>query len=92
MVKVFMIMHHIALYTPCVALVNCGHLLHIRWIMWSRRRKIKWSKSNGCSEIPKYQVARILTLLRIKTSPDASNHIPLALVIFISYLLLLNVH
>jgi hypothetical protein len=23
-------MHHIALCTPCIALVNCGHLLHIR--------------------------------------------------------------
>jgi hypothetical protein len=22
--------HHIALYTICIALVNCGHLLHIR--------------------------------------------------------------
>jgi hypothetical protein len=23
-------MHHIVLYTPCIALFNCGHLLHIR--------------------------------------------------------------
>jgi hypothetical protein len=23
-------MHHITLYTPCIALFNCGHLLHIR--------------------------------------------------------------
>jgi hypothetical protein len=26
-----MIMHYIALYTPCIALFNCGHLLHI-WV------------------------------------------------------------
>jgi hypothetical protein len=25
-----MIMHHIALCTPCIALFNCGHLLYIR--------------------------------------------------------------
>jgi hypothetical protein len=24
------IMHHIALCTPCIAIVNCGHLMHIR--------------------------------------------------------------
>jgi hypothetical protein len=23
-------MHHIALCTPCIALFNCGHLLHMR--------------------------------------------------------------
>jgi hypothetical protein len=25
-----LIMHHIALYTPCIALFNCCHLLHIQ--------------------------------------------------------------
>jgi hypothetical protein len=30
MVKVLIIMHHIALCTPCIALVNGGHLLHMR--------------------------------------------------------------
>jgi hypothetical protein len=25
-----MIMHHIVLYTPCITLFHCGHLLHIR--------------------------------------------------------------
>jgi hypothetical protein len=30
MVKVLMIMHHIALCTICIALCNCVHLLHIR--------------------------------------------------------------
>jgi hypothetical protein len=25
-----LIMHHIVLCTPCIALFNCGHLLHIR--------------------------------------------------------------
>jgi hypothetical protein len=30
MVKMLMIMHHIAPCSPCIALVNCGHLLHMR--------------------------------------------------------------
>jgi hypothetical protein len=30
MVRILMIMHHIARGTPCIALFNCGHLLHIR--------------------------------------------------------------
>jgi hypothetical protein len=30
MVKVLMIMHHIALCTLCIALVNGDHLLHMR--------------------------------------------------------------
>jgi hypothetical protein len=30
MVKVLIIMHHIALCTPCIALVNDGHLSHMR--------------------------------------------------------------
>jgi hypothetical protein len=25
-----LIMHHIELCTPCIALVNCGHILHMR--------------------------------------------------------------
>jgi hypothetical protein len=29
--KMLMIMHHIALCTPCIALVNGGHLLHM-WV------------------------------------------------------------
>jgi hypothetical protein len=31
MVKMLMIMHHITLCTPCIALCNCGHLLHM-WV------------------------------------------------------------
>jgi hypothetical protein len=30
MCRLLMIMHHNALCTPCIALVNCGHLLHMR--------------------------------------------------------------
>jgi hypothetical protein len=58
-----MIMHHNALCTPCIALINYDNLLHMRWITWSRRQKFKCSKSDGCSEVHKHQVAMMLTLL-----------------------------
>jgi hypothetical protein len=31
MIRILMIMHHIALCTPFIALCNCGRLLHI-WV------------------------------------------------------------
>jgi hypothetical protein len=39
----------------------------------SWRQEFKRSKSNGCLVIHKHQVARILTLLRIKASPGSSH-------------------
>jgi hypothetical protein len=30
MINILLIMHHIALYTPCILLFNYGHLLHIQ--------------------------------------------------------------
>jgi hypothetical protein len=30
MIRIFVIMHHIALFTSCIALYNYGHRLHIR--------------------------------------------------------------
>jgi hypothetical protein len=30
MCRLLLIMHHIASCTPCIALVNCGHLLYMR--------------------------------------------------------------
>jgi hypothetical protein len=61
MVKVLVIMHHITLYTPCIALVNGGHLLHIRVYHADRKRRSKRNKSKECSEVHKPQVVRILS-------------------------------
>jgi hypothetical protein len=70
MIRIIMIMHHISLCISCIALYNYGHLLHIRV------DHVEPKTENGCSEIHKRQVTRILTLLRIKSSPGAPNHLP----------------
>jgi hypothetical protein len=62
-------MCHIVFCTPWIALVNGGHLLHMRKMTWSRRRKFKRCKSDGCSEVHKRQVARVLTLLWPRHAP-----------------------
>jgi hypothetical protein len=30
MLRLLLIMHHVALCTPCITLFNCGHLLHMQ--------------------------------------------------------------
>jgi hypothetical protein len=56
-------MHHITLCTLCIALANGGCLLHIRVDYAEPELNLKWSKSNGHSEVHKRQVARKLILL-----------------------------
>jgi hypothetical protein len=57
-----MFMHHIALCTPCIALVNGGHLLHMRVGHAEPEVEVqKWHRTKGCSKDHKRQVAMILT-------------------------------
>jgi hypothetical protein len=54
--------HDIALCTPCIALVNGGHLLHMRVDHAEPEAEVqKGHKTKGCSEVHKHQVVRILT-------------------------------
>jgi hypothetical protein len=53
-----MIMHHIALCTPCIALVNCGHLLDMQV-----------DHAEPESEFQAEQVVRMLTLLGSRQAP-----------------------
>jgi hypothetical protein len=70
----FWIMHHIALYIPCIALFNCGHLMHI----WVDHAELE-------SEFQAEQIRRVFggpqasngsdaNIVVIKISPDAFNH------------------
>jgi hypothetical protein len=55
-------MYHIALCTPCIALVNDGHLLHMRVDHVEPEAEVrKGRKTKECSEVHKRQVTRILT-------------------------------
>jgi hypothetical protein len=54
MVNVLMMMHHIALYTPCIALVNGGHLLHMRVDHAEPEAEVqKGCRTKECSEVHK---------------------------------------
>jgi hypothetical protein len=63
MVKMLMIMHHIALCTSCIALFNCCHLLHI-WVDHAEpESKFQVKQVQWVSEVYKRQVMRMLILL-----------------------------
>jgi hypothetical protein len=65
---ILLFMHYIALCTSCIAHFNLGHLY--TYSITQRRNPIfKRSKSNGCSEIHKRQVARMLILLLSRQAP-----------------------
>jgi hypothetical protein len=67
MVKVLMIMHHIPLYTPYIALVNCDHLLNMR---------VDHAEPESEFQVEHAQVEDFTNLAWIKVSPDAPNHRP----------------
>jgi hypothetical protein len=75
MVKMLMIMHRIALYTSCTALVKCDR--HIAYaldhaepkIEVQAEREVRWAI--GGPQAPSCEDANIVG---IKASPDASNH------------------
>jgi hypothetical protein len=72
-----LIMHHIALCTPCIALFNCGHILHI-WVdhtgieseSESRAEQVQWT-----FEEPQASRCEDANIVVIKASPGASNPI-----------------
>jgi hypothetical protein len=72
MVKIVMIMHHTILCTPCIALFNCGHLLHIRVDHVEPKTDNEAEQVQWVFGTHKRQVLRILTFLRIKASLSAS--------------------
>jgi hypothetical protein len=68
MVKMLMIMHRIALYTSCTALVKCDR--HIAYALEVQaEREVRWAI--GGPQAPSCEYANIVG---IKASPDASNH------------------
>jgi hypothetical protein len=62
MVKMLMIMHHIALCTPCIVLFNCyPSFAYTGRSRGAGNEDPKRSKSKEYSQVHKHQVARILT-------------------------------
>jgi hypothetical protein len=76
MLRLPRIMHHIALYTPCITLVNYGHVLHIlvddaKLEMKIRAEQVQWVFGG-----PQASSGDDTNLYGIKASPGASNQCP----------------
>jgi hypothetical protein len=71
-----MFMHHIALCAPCIALFNCGHLLHI-WVdhvepeLEFQAKQVQWVFRGP--QVSSYEDTNIVV---IKARPGASHHYP----------------
>jgi hypothetical protein len=71
MVKVLMIMHHIVLCTPCIALVNVGHLLHMRVDNSEPKSKFQTEQVQWTFRGPQASSCEEASIVVIKASPDA---------------------
>jgi hypothetical protein len=88
MLRLLMSMHHIALCTPCIALVNGGHLLHMRvdhaeLKLGFQMEQVQWAfrgpQASSCEEA---------NIIVIKASFDAFNHATYLLSSILLYALL----
>jgi hypothetical protein len=71
-----LIVHHITLCTSCIALFNCGHLLHIRVDHVTPKTKNQAEQVQLVFGGPQASCAEDTNLALIKASPGASNHLP----------------
>jgi hypothetical protein len=69
MVKMLMIMYHIAFCTPCIALFNGGHLLHKRVDHVELESGFQPEQVQGVFGGPQVPSARILTLILDQGKP-----------------------
>jgi hypothetical protein len=92
MVKVLIIMHHIALCTPCIAYFAVAHLLHIRVDHVEPKTKnqaeqVQWVF--GDSQASSGEDANIIV---IKASSGAYNHAPCLLILNLVLCFIMIVH
>jgi hypothetical protein len=64
-----MIMHHISLCTPCTALFNCDHLLHIQVDHAELKTEIQAEQVQWVFGGPHVPSVRILTLILNQDKP-----------------------
>jgi hypothetical protein len=69
-------MHHIALCTPCIALFNCDHLLHIRVDHVEPKTKNQTEQVQWVFGGPQASSCEEANIIVIEASSDVSNHIP----------------
>jgi hypothetical protein len=69
-------MHHIALFTPCIAHFNCGHLLHIQVDHVEPKTENQTEQVQWVFRDPQASSSKEANIVVIKASSGASNHIP----------------
>jgi hypothetical protein len=75
-----MIIHHIALCTRCIALFNCGHLLHIRVDHVEPESEFQAEQVRWVFGGPQASSREDANIVVIKTSPGAFNHYSLSFI------------
>jgi hypothetical protein len=76
MSRMLLFMHYIALCTPCIALVSCGHLLHMRVYHVEPKMKIQAEQVQWVFVGPQASCCQDTNIVVIKASPDAFNQCP----------------
>jgi hypothetical protein len=69
-------MHHIALCTPCIVLVNCGHLLYMGVDHVEPKTEIQAEQVQYVFGGPHASSCEYANIVVIKASPDAFNLAP----------------
>jgi hypothetical protein len=69
-------MDHIALCTSCIALVNCGHLLHMRVDHTEPKLEFQAEQARWVFRGPQASSSEDANIAVSKASPGASNHHP----------------
>jgi hypothetical protein len=75
MINMLLIMHHIALCTPCIALFNYGYLLHIQVDHAELESGFQAEQVRRVFECPQASSGEDANIVVIKASPSASNPI-----------------
>jgi hypothetical protein len=87
-----MSMHHIALCTPCITLVNCGHLLHI-WVDHAKlESKFQAEQVQGLFRDPQASSCDDANIVVIKTSSGALNQSSLSFILNLVLCSIMIVH
>jgi hypothetical protein len=68
-------MHYIALCIPCITLVNCGHLLHMRIDHTESKSEFQAEQVRWVFRGPQASSDDDANIVMIKTSLSASNHL-----------------
>jgi hypothetical protein len=76
-----MIVHHIALCTPCIVLFNCGHILHIRIDHTTLELEFQAEQVRWVFGGPQASSREDANIIVIKASPSAFNHYSLSFIL-----------